>query len=135
TRWLTLCRRVRDIQGRFRGNIYALHDEPLPLADALYLDQEYIQFLEQAQTHAHPQVRKVTSAVLGTIEEDLHRGDGDITSINPMHRRLEAVRSLQGEPSRFFSFSSRQLQNLKSASGPDPLQNLKRGPLQNLGSE
>lgn len=135
TRWLTLCRRVRDIQGRFRGNIYALHDEPLPLADALYLDQEYIQFLEQAQGHAHPQVRKVASAVLGTIEEDLHRGDGDTANINLMHRRLEAARSLQGEPSRFFSFSARQLHNLKSASNPDSLQNLKRDPLQILGSE
>ena len=31
TRWITLCRRVRD-RGRNRGNIYALHDEPLPLA-------------------------------------------------------------------------------------------------------
>ena len=28
TRWITLCRRVRDAKGRWRGNIYALHDEP-----------------------------------------------------------------------------------------------------------
>lgn len=134
TRWLTLCRRVRDSQGRFRGNIYALHDEPLPLADALFLDQEYIQFLEHAQAHAHPQVRKVTAAVLGTIEEDLHHGGG-VENIHPLQRRLEAVRNLQGEPSRFFSFSSRQLQNLKSAPEPGPPQNLKQEPLQKLGSE
>lgn len=133
-RWLSLCHRVRDPQGRFRGNIYALHDEPLPLADALYLDQEYVQFLEQTQTHAHPQVRKVAAAVLGTIEEDLQQGNGDIENVNPMHRRQEAILTLQGEASRFFGFSSRQLQNLKSVTEPSPLQNLKSDSLQKLKS-
>ena len=38
TRWLSLCARSRDANGRFAGNVYALHDEPLPLADALHLD-------------------------------------------------------------------------------------------------
>ena len=33
TRWLSLCARVRDASGRFRGNVYALHDAPQPLAD------------------------------------------------------------------------------------------------------
>lgn len=134
-RWFSLCHRVRDAQGRFRGNIYALHDEPLPLADALYLDQAYIQFLEQAQTHAHPQVRKIAAAVLGTIEEDLREGDGGIENVNPMYRRQEAIRTLQGEATRYFGFSSRQLQNLKSAPEPTPLQKMKCGPPQNLKSD
>jgi hypothetical protein len=134
-RWLSLCHRVRDAQGRFRGNIYALHDEPLPLADALYLDQAYVQFLEQAQTHAHPQVRKIAAAVLGTIEEDLREGDGCIEHVNPMYRRQEAIRTLQGEATRYFGFSSRQLQNLKSVPEPTPLQKMKCGPPQNLKSD
>jgi len=133
-RWLSLCHRVRDAQGRFRGNIYALHDEPLPLADALYLDQAYVQFLEQSQTHAHPQVRKIAAAVLGTIEEDLREGDGGIENVNPMYRRQEAIRTLQGEATRYFGFSSRQLQNLKSVPEPTPLQKMKCGPPQNLKS-
>ena len=37
TRWLTLCARLREASGRFRGNVYALHDEPLPLVDAICL--------------------------------------------------------------------------------------------------
>ena len=134
-RWLSLCHRVRDAQGRFRGNIYALHDEPLPLADALYLDQAYVQFLEQAQSHAHPQVRKIAAAVLGTIEEDLREGDGGIENVNPMYRRQEAIRTLQGEATRYFGFSSRQLQNLKSVPEPTPLQKMKCGPPQNLKSD
>ena len=132
TRWLSLCRRVRDSQGRFRGNIYTLHDEPLPLADALYLDEAYLPFLEQAQHHAHPQVRKVAVAVLGTIEEDLVEGRHGAEAENPIRRCLEAIRTVQGEAGRFFGFSSRQLQNLKSVPETSPLQNLKRPPLQNL---
>jgi len=42
TRWLSLCARSRDANGRFAGNIYALHDEPLPLVDALHLDPGYM---------------------------------------------------------------------------------------------
>ena len=46
TRWLSVCARVRDGGGRFRGNVYALHDEPLPLADAMHLDPDYLAFVE-----------------------------------------------------------------------------------------
>jgi len=134
TRWLSLCQRVRDARGRFRGNIYALHDEPLPLADALYLDTAYVLFLEQAQTPAHPQVRRVAAAALGTIEEDLRQGDGGIDTRHPLYRRLEAVQTLQGEATHYFGFSSRQLQNLKPVLAPTALQNLKSDPLQKLKS-
>jgi hypothetical protein len=41
TRWITLCRRVRDGSGRYRGNIYTLHDEPLGLGSSFYLDPGY----------------------------------------------------------------------------------------------
>ena len=48
TRWLTLCARVRERSSRFQGNVFALHDEPLPLVDALHLDTGYMQFLHDA---------------------------------------------------------------------------------------
>ncbi|MET0003356.1 MAG: STY4528 family pathogenicity island replication protein [Candidatus Thiodiazotropha sp.] len=44
SRWLTLCGRLRKASGRFRGNVYALHDEPLPLADVIHLDGDYMAF-------------------------------------------------------------------------------------------
>ena len=58
-RWLTLCARLREPCGRFRRNIYALHDEPLPLADTLHLDPQYRQLLETSLTHPHARVRAV----------------------------------------------------------------------------
>lgn len=46
TRWATLCRSVRNGHGRFLGDIYLLHDEPLSLAATLELDPEYLRFLD-----------------------------------------------------------------------------------------
>ena len=132
TRWLTLCRRVRDGRGRFRGNVYALHDEPLPFADTLHLDQAYLQFLHQCLEHAHTQVRKVAEAVLGTIEDDVRTGRVVTETENPLERRLSSLQTLQGgeRDSRFFSLSADRLQNLKSALDPHSLQNPKSDPLQ-----
>ncbi|MCC6206575.1 MAG: hypothetical protein IT488_00255 [Gammaproteobacteria bacterium] len=134
TRWLSLCLRVRDAQGRYRGNIYALHDEPLPLLDTIYLDQEYMQFLEQALSHGHPHVRRVAAATMEALSEDLRAGHDLVARVNPMHRRLEAIGTLESQETRFFGFSSRQLQNLKSGSEDDPLQYLQSEPLQKLKS-
>ena len=135
TRWLTLCRRVRDAQGRFRGNVYALHDQPLPLADTLHLDQTYLDFLHQCREHAHAQVRKVAQAVLGTTEDEVRAGEIVTERPHPLNERLSSLQALQtDEPrSRFFSVSVHRLQKLKSE--PEPLQILKSEPLQNLKPE
>lgn len=138
TRWLTLCRRVRDRQGRFRGNVYALHDEPLPFADTLHLDQEYMQFLEQCLQHAHARVREVAEAVLGTIEDDVSAGRVVTEPVHPMAQRLDALGTLEAPDTAqgyFFSLSAHRLQSLKPALDCVPLQNLKPEPLQNLKSE
>ena len=137
TRWLTLCRRVRDGHGRFRGNIYALHDEPLPLADTLHLDQTYLQFLNQCIEHAHARVRAVSEAVLGTIEDDARAGRVVTETENAMNRRLSSLQALQDDTPRhhFFSLSAYRLQNLKSDPEILSLQNLKPEPHQNLQPE
>lgn len=138
SRWLTLCRRVRDGQGRFRGNVYALHDEPLPLTDTLHLDQAYLPFLNQCLEHAHAQVRKVAEAVLGTIEDDVRAGRVVTGTEHPLERRLSSLQALQGgeSDSRFFSLSADRLQDLKLEVEDHPLQNMKPDPLQkNLKSE
>ena len=67
-RWLTLCARLREPCGRFRRNIYALHDEPLPLADTLHLDPKYLQFLDASLTHPHARVRAVAQAAREAVD-------------------------------------------------------------------
>ncbi|MCB1753500.1 MAG: helix-turn-helix domain-containing protein [Gammaproteobacteria bacterium] len=74
TRWLTLCARVRERSGRYGGNVYALHDEPLSLVDVLHLDSGYMAFLQNAQQHAHARVQRVANGVLETLDAEIRNG-------------------------------------------------------------
>jgi hypothetical protein len=117
SRWLTLCARVRKANGRFRGSVYALHDEPLPLVDALYLDANYMDFLSKALGHGHARVRAVAQGVLDSIDEDIQTGEDICTSLHPIERRLQSVVDTEGgEPSCFFSFTRNVVRRLRSDS-------------------
>lgn len=89
TRWLTLCARARDQRGRFRGSIYALHDEPLPLADTLYLDQDYMQFLmHTAEAHSHNRARQIAQAALESLQGEIEDGNEVLDPPAPLAQRL-----------------------------------------------
>lgn len=123
TRWLTLCARLREASGRFRGNVYALHDEPLPLADALHLDPDYMKFLQQSLGHHHARVRLVAKGVLDTIDEDIQEGLDICAQGHPLERRMQAAEAIrQDSPRRYFAFSAKvmtQLRNVVSEDGAD----------------
>ncbi len=113
TRWLSLCARSREASGRFGGNVYALHDEPLPLVDALHLDPGYMAFLEDAGRHYHARVRRIASAVSASLDEDIRAGRDVLAPVNGIERRLDAVRAIHdGGGRRYFSFSAAVLSNL-----------------------
>lgn len=113
TRWLTLCARVRRASGTFQGNVYALHDEPLPLADAVHLDAEYMMFLDRATDHAHARVRAVARGVLDSIDDDVQAGQAVCQRENPVERRvLSTVPTQDGYPRRFFAFTPRVVRRL-----------------------
>jgi len=117
TRWLSLCARSREADGRFGGNVYALHDEPLPLADALHLDPGYMAFLEDAANHHHARVRRVAAAVSKSLDEDIESGKDVLAPVNPMERRLEAIHAIQrGGNRRYFSFNADVLESLANSS-------------------
>jgi hypothetical protein len=68
-RWITLCAEVRGTDGRYRGNVYAQHDQPLNLPDTLYLDPHYLDFLEQPSSGATlRRLRQIKDAVLRHID-------------------------------------------------------------------
>ncbi|HXK56152.1 MAG TPA: STY4528 family pathogenicity island replication protein, partial [Gammaproteobacteria bacterium] len=115
TRWLSLCARVRDGGGRFKGNVYALHDEPLPLADTLHLDPEYMAFIKAGCQHHHARVRKVTRAILSSIDEDISEGVDVLAPVNVTERRILAMHALrQGKPQRYFSFTASVMTRLSN---------------------
>lgn len=70
TGWLSLCRRVRDPQGRVRGNIYAQHDEPLSARDAETLDPTWLDTLASACEHKNRTVSQTAWSVLVDIQSD-----------------------------------------------------------------
>lgn len=107
TRWLSLCIRVRDGRGRFRGNVYALHDEPLPLADTLHLDPDFMDFVTSARGHHHARVRKVAEAVLASLDEDIGAGRDLLVAENPLERRIQSSQASERPGSRrYFDFSA-----------------------------
>lgn len=123
TRWLTLCARLREASGRFRGNVYALHDEPLPLVDAMHLDPDYMKFLQQSLGHHHARVRLVAKGVLDTIDEDIQEGLDICAQGHPLERRMQAAEVIQQDSARrYFAFSAKvmtQLRNVVSEDGAD----------------
>jgi len=88
TRWITRCATVRDARGRFKGNIYALHNEPLNLADTLYLDDKYMAFLAKSAQHSYKRVRVIASAVLDTIRDRIGE-ESDITASPTVLKQAE----------------------------------------------
>jgi hypothetical protein len=153
TRWLTHCGRVRDRHGRFRGNVYVLHDEPMPLADTLYLDPIYMAAIHQAASHRHARVALVAAGVLRSLELDIAGGQDVVPAADPMIQRQAALAvatgpnpetpSVYGVRGRLLEQFRQQintvaraddhLQNLKAAAGGLPPQNLQAGGhLQNL---
>jgi hypothetical protein len=120
TRWLTLCARLREASGRFRGNVYALHDEPLPLVDALHLDPDYMKFLQQSLGHHHARVRLVAKGVLDTIDEDIQEGLDICAQGHPLERRMQAAEAIQQDsPRRYFAFSATVMTSLRNVVGED----------------
>lgn len=129
TRWLTLCAKVRQKSGRFTGNVYVLHDEPLPLIDAMHLDEAYMAFVEQSQQHHHARVRRVAQAMLESLDEAIREGRSLADPESVIERRLQAASFLNdtgkkpGSSGRYFTFAastvSRLGESLSDTSGTE----------------
>ena len=113
TRWLSLCARVREPCGRFLRNIYALHDEPLPLPDALHFDRQYLRFLDEALTHNHARVRSVARGVLETLDRDIATQRDVCNELPGVEQRLAAAAAVTGQQRRYFGFDSVATQRLR----------------------
>ncbi|WGT27958.1 STY4528 family pathogenicity island replication protein [Pseudomonas marginalis] len=71
TRWLSLVSRGRDqLSGRLQGSLYVLHDEPLTPAEAMELDQDYLELVGHALDHATKAVRIVAQHIVEEIRQD-----------------------------------------------------------------
>ena len=139
TRWVTLCRRVRDRSGRNRGNIYALHDEPLALASTLYLDPDYMPFLEIKARDRHDRVVRVAKAMRASLQERIDEGE-DVLASSPLsqtEQRLEAIATVAGKGGgHYFWLRQGALATLQTAKKdpPDRAQEKGKNRVQKLDS-
>ena len=121
TRWLTLCARVRKDSGRFCSNLYALHDEPLPLADAFHLDTNYMTFLDSSTVHGHARVRAVARGLLDSMDENIKAGQAVGSQEHLIIRRLENLPATKPKkPKRFFDFTQEAIADLQTPLSSDP---------------
>lgn len=119
-RWVTLCRRVRDASGQHRGNIYALHEEPLALASTVYLDPGYMDFLHAKAQDRHKKVQRVAKAMLESLEECMHSGEDVLAAspLSPVNQRLEALAAIAGQgQGAYFGLRPRALSALQAWRG------------------
>lgn len=70
TRWLTLCETARNEHGQVLGNIYLLHDEPMPVIDTIQLNDDYLKLLEKSVKHKDPTVRQVATDIIENLMSD-----------------------------------------------------------------
>lgn len=132
TRWLSLCACVRNSNGRYLGNIYVLHDEPITLGDAIYLDSDYMRFLQSSSEHSHPRVRKIAQSVLETIQTLIDNGRdpmGERIHTHAYERRISTTRHLQqgdgptlliSERSNLFAISDPLIKQLANSEEEHP---------------
>lgn len=71
TRWLSLVSRGRDqLCGRLQDSLYVLHDEPLTPAEAMELNQDYLELVGHCLSHNTKAVRIVAQHMLEEIRQD-----------------------------------------------------------------
>lgn len=134
TRWLTLCARVRKASGRFCGNLYALHDEPLPLADAFHLDTGYLAFVDSAVAHGHARVRSVAQGMLDSMDGDIRAGCAVGAQEHPVNRRLDSQPSGEAKPARFYDFTKEAIAELQDSAARSEASNFDHDQNSNSGS-
>jgi hypothetical protein len=89
-RWLPLAASARNAEGRFLGNVYALQDEALPLAEMLRADDRYVHFAEQCRTHRHAHVRELADVVCNAVQEVAVRSNMDALRPVDLNQHLAA---------------------------------------------
>ena len=69
SRWVSLCSTLRTETGKFRGNVYAVHDKPISLEDTIYLDRNYIEFVKKQTSHSNHAIKTLAQSVWQFISQ------------------------------------------------------------------
>jgi hypothetical protein len=70
TRWLVASQKKCCRGNRHEPCVYVVNATPLPIADTLFLDPDYLALLEKCTKHIHARVRSVAGVVLSQLPGD-----------------------------------------------------------------
>lgn len=121
-RWLTLCEKVRDSKGQNRGNVYAIHTEPLAISDTLKLDASYIEFIEQSLESKISRVKNNAMAAHIAFYKQINHHENTFhrTQLQQHEARLTAFKSdpmeknhsiLSEDEQNYYAHNFSQLEN------------------------
>jgi hypothetical protein len=92
TRWISLCSTLRSESGTFRGNIYAIHDSPVSLDDAIYLDGDYLGFLKKQTAHKNNTIKTLAQSIWTVVSQAMETEDRFIA--DPLSEKTDQLNLL-----------------------------------------
>lgn len=110
--WLTRVHAVRDAQGRHRGQIWMMHDEPAPLAEIIEIDPDYMRFFEECRSHRSPRIRAAAAAMDASLSAAIARGEDITAHTAASSRRFGSISARDRNGGDFFGVSLDVLESI-----------------------
>jgi len=111
--WLTRVHAVRDAQGRHRGQIWMMHDEPAPLAEIIEVDPDYMRFFDECRSHRSPRIRAAAAAMDAFLTAAIARGEDITAHTAASSRRFGSLSARHGNEGDFFGASLDVLESFR----------------------
>lgn len=111
--WLTRVHAVRDAQGRHRGQIWMMHDEPAPLAEIIEIDPDYMSFFDECRSHRSPRIRAAAAAMDASLSAAIARGEDITAHAAASARRFGSLSARHGNDGDFFGASLGVLESFR----------------------
>ncbi len=113
TRWIVRSQ-VRTLGGQ-QTNVYATQDQPMPMQDAMDVNDHYEEYLGYCTKNKHNRVRNVALALLTQHEQKVMNGEADIF-VHPSEEIMEAKEFIQGkEGSSYFGCTNIYIEKLNKS--------------------
>lgn len=111
--WLTRVQAVRDAQGRHRGQIWMMHDEPAPLAEIIEIDPDYMSFFDECRSHRSPRIQAAAAAMDASLSAAIARGEDITAHTAASARRFGSLSARHGNNGDFFGASLGVLESFR----------------------
>lgn len=97
-RWISTVRQVRDAKtGRFLGQIYAMHGEPIQLHAAIEYDDQYLDMIERSSDHQDKCIQRAAHANILGIQQQIVAGEDPLAPVDQTTVRITSATSIKND--------------------------------------